>query len=134
LPAISADAGRLQACFTELAENAATWQPEGGTLVVRTTLAAEDGPRRLAELAGSGPFIRIDFEDGGPGVPSERKELIFRPFHSTRGRGMGLGLAICREVLQAHGGQIVEVGKPEAGAHFVLFLPVAQPKEQSNDV
>jgi signal transduction histidine kinase len=134
LPTIAADPARLQACFSELAENAIVWQPEGGELRVTTSWADPEAPRRLAGLRSRGPFVRLDFEDRGPGVPADRKEQIFRPFVSTRGRGMGLGLAICREVFRAHGGQVVEIGTVDRGAHFVVFLPVSPAKEQNDNV
>ena len=134
LPPVLGDATRLQACFAELAQNAVTWQPEAGELTVTTKLAEPETLRRVAGLRGPGPFVEVDFRDAGPGIPADRKEQIFRPFHSTHGRGMGLGLAICREVLQAHGGQIVEIGAVDEGAHFVLLLPVADSKERTEDV
>jgi two-component system CheB/CheR fusion protein len=76
----------------------------------------------LAKVGHASEYVRVDVEDDGPGVPSEMKAGIFEPFVSSRGRGLGLGLPICREVVRAHGGEIVEIGT-SGGAHFVILLP-----------
>lgn len=122
LPRLEADAPRLARCIEELVENSVAWQPQGGRLRVTTHLIEGSAAFALAGVPAGRQYVRVDFADGGPGVPAELKESIFRPFVSTRGRGMGLGLAIVREVLRAHGGDIVEVGE-DGGADFVLLLP-----------
>jgi len=125
VPLVEADASRLGRCFEELVGNAVAWQPHGGSLRVTTRLVDGGAASVLAELPSARPYVRLDFADGGPGVPAPLKESIFRPFLSTRGRGMGLGLAIVREVLRAHGGDIVEIGE-QGGADFVLLLPAGR--------
>lgn len=92
------------------------------------SLAACSDPVRI-ELHGasidlaSGPGLRVVYRDNGPGIEPDERQRIFEPFHSTKPSGMGLGLSICRWIVEAHGGTI-ELGNPYArGAEFVITLP-----------
>jgi len=129
LPSVHADASRLGECLGELIENAISWQPDGGEVRVSTFPASAEEAAALAQVRGATRYVRIDIEDQGPGVPAELKEQIFEAFVSKRGRGLGLGLAICREVVRAHGGEIVEIGTPGQGARFVMLLPAVETQE-----
>ena len=129
LPSVYADASRLGECLGELIENAVAWQPNGGEVRVTTSPASPEEAAALAQVHGATRYVRIDVEDQGPGVPAEFKDRIFEAFVSKRGRGLGLGLAICREVVRAHGGEIVEIGASGQGARFVMLLPVAGTQE-----
>lgn len=71
--------------------------------------------------AGSA-VVRI--ADNGPGIPPERLERVFQPFVSTKGKGMGLGLAICREIVEAHAGRLEVDSTVGAGTTFTLRLPL----------
>jgi two-component system sensor histidine kinase FlrB len=68
--------------------------------------------------------VAIDVRDNGPGVPAELRARLFEPFFTTRPGGSGLGLAVARAVVEAHGGtvELLEQGGP--GAHFRLELPL----------
>lgn len=126
LPPVRVDASRLGETLDELIQNAVAWQPEGGSVRVRTSvISGEEAGQLMGQgaIGRAAAYVRVDVEDSGPGIPPEMRELIFEPFVSTRGRGLGLGLPICREVVRAHGGEIVEVGS-ESGAHFVVLLPI----------
>jgi signal transduction histidine kinase len=133
LPPVHGDALRIAETFGELLQNAAAWQPDGGEVRLTTTVVTAVEAAGVAPVAHAARFVRVDVEDVGPGVAPEAKDRIFEPFFSTRGRGLGLGLPICREVLRAHGGEIVEVGAG-GGAHFVLLLPVSGKEGASQDV
>jgi len=124
LPIIQGDAEKLDRCFTELIENAAKAQPNGGMLKVSTRLASNEEIARM-KCRGSGPVIRVEFADAGPGVPVQDKKRIFDPFFTTRSKGMGLGLSIVKGIVEAHRGVIVEDGEPGAGARFVILLPAS---------
>lgn len=91
--------------------------PDGKTLTLRT------GVR--------GPSAYIEIEDNGPGVAPEQFERIFEPFFTTKaaGRGTGLGLPICRQIVQAHGGDIVLSSRPGAGCVFRVELPLGSPAD-----
>ncbi len=87
--------------------------------------AAEAGARRVrVEAAASNGAWTITVADNGPGMPDEVKETLFTPFaRSSRPGGSGLGLAIVREVLRAHGGDIVLASSSANGTAFRLRLP-----------
>jgi len=123
LPLVLADSARLKRAFSELIENSVSFQPDGGSLTVRTSLADRSEAQRLARLPRAKQYVRIEFLDTGPGIPEEIKPHIFRPFYTSRARGMGLGLSIVKGILEAHRGNIAEVGKAGQGADFITFLP-----------
>ncbi|MGQ9523238.1 MAG: GAF domain-containing protein [Armatimonadota bacterium] len=125
LPVIYGDAGKLDRCFAELIENAVKAQPAGGVLKVSTGLAGKDD-LVLMKCRAPGPVIKVEFSDGGPGVPAQDKKRIFDPFFTTRSKGMGLGLSIVKGIVEAHRGTIAEVGEPGLGARFVILLPANQ--------
>lgn len=84
-----------------------------------------DGQVRLT-LAGQGsPFASFRVEDTGAGIPEAARERLFQPFFTTRGEGCGLGLAIVRQVAEAHGGWVEWAAREEGGSRFTLFLPFA---------
>jgi signal transduction histidine kinase len=112
LPTIEADPSKLRRCFSELVENSFNFQQECGYVRVRTELAGE-----------LGDSVKIVFEDHGPGIPEDLKKQIFRPFFSTRSKGMGLGLSIVKGIVDAHQGEICETGEQGQGARFEITLP-----------
>ncbi|MCC6485741.1 MAG: GAF domain-containing protein [Armatimonadetes bacterium] len=114
LPPVEADPSKLRRCFSELIENSFNFQQEGGLVRVRT----EPVPHQPEQ-------IRVTFEDRGPGIPRDVKKQIFRPFFSTRSKGMGLGLSIVKGIIDAHRGEITETGEEGKGARFEILLPVA---------
>jgi signal transduction histidine kinase len=123
LPPVMADSARLKRAFSELIENSVSFQPDGGNLIVRTSLADRTEAQRLTQLPRAKKYVKVEFLDAGPGIPEDIKPMIFRPFYTSRARGMGLGLSIVKGILEAHRGNIVEVGEPGRGADFVIFLP-----------
>jgi signal transduction histidine kinase len=137
LPALRCDARKLKRAFAELIENAVTFQPDGGLLAVRSSAVGPGGelkhdleqgragaPVLPGGLAQGRDYVCIEFRDGGPGVPAEEKDRIFLPFHTTRAKGMGLGLSIVKGIVEAHQGLVREVGEAGDGARFVVCLPV----------
>ena len=111
---------RLERVFDNLIDNALSFSPDNGTISV-----AQRHDREMLELW---------FEDDGPGVPAEARETIFRRFHSIRpsseafGQHSGLGLAIARTIVEAHGGSITVEEREDrlSGARFVVQLPLAE--------
>ncbi len=128
LPQLRCDRRKLGRAFSELIENAVSFQPEEGTLAVTSSLLPR-GERVVNGLGQSRDYIAIEFRDAGPGVPAEEKERIFQPFHTTRAKGMGLGLSIVKGIIDAHQGRIVENGRPGQGASFLVFLPIADAEQ-----
>jgi len=103
-----------------------------GALVNLVVNALEvGGAAAEVEVEASQPVAdsaRIVVSDNGPGVPPELAERIFEPFFTTRPAGTGLGLAVVRSVVAAHGGT-VRLEPAERGAVFVLELPLAGPRQ-----
>ena len=77
-----------------------------------------------------GAYVRVSISDSGPGIPDEYLERIFDPYFTTRerdsSRGVGLGLAFCKSVIDKHGGQIVVDSILDQGTTFHVYLPVCQ--------
>ncbi|MBE0695659.1 MAG: sensor histidine kinase, partial [Anaerolineaceae bacterium] len=121
---IQADPARLAQAVGNLVSNAIKFTPAGGKITIKTCL--------INELAG------ITISDSGPGIASDEKEKIFDPFYrGSQGHrfpvGMGLGLSIARDLVQAHGGSIEVSSLPGTGSHFTIWLPVsAEPNNSQN--
>jgi two-component system sensor histidine kinase HydH len=96
------------------------------TNLLRNALQATDPPQPVtASVATEGGRLVYAVRDRGPGVPESERDRIFEPFHTTRLRGTGLGLAVARRIVEAHGGTIEASGHPEGGAVFRVALPPA---------
>jgi len=114
LPLVPMDGVLIEQVFMNLLENAARHTPEGTPIAV-TARAEKD--RLIVEVA-----------DRGPGVPPEDLEKVFEKFYHAKGsKGAGLGLAICRAVLNAHGGRIWAESREGGGASFKFSLPLGEP-------
>jgi two-component system osmolarity sensor histidine kinase EnvZ len=68
--------------------------------------------------------VRITIDDDGPGIPAAQREKLFRPFESDTPGGTGLGLAIARDIIGAHGGNVLLLDSPMGGLRVVVELPV----------
>jgi two-component system osmolarity sensor histidine kinase EnvZ len=68
--------------------------------------------------------IQVTVDDDGPGIPPDRRESVFRPFESGATGGTGLGLTIARDIVRAHGGEIVLEESPLGGLRARIRLPV----------
>ncbi|RIL09719.1 hypothetical protein DCC79_10200 [bacterium] len=127
LPPVALDPDRVEQVLTNLISNAVKFWPEGGTVGIRVSL---DPDRRHVEVAVA---------DGGPGVRPDQAERIFEPFHRARDAasrgvaGTGLGLAVSRGIVEAHGGRIWVEPAPGGGAVFRFTLPVAAPAAAGED-
>lgn len=126
LPLLQMDAVLMERLFTNLFENAAKYTPPDTALDIGAERVTDDGQ----------PFVRVHVDDHGPGLPAGMETRIFDKF--TRGEkesatpGIGLGLAICRAIVEAHGGKIGALNRtaPDGhvtGARFWFTLPVDTP-------
>jgi two-component system sensor histidine kinase KdpD len=117
LPLVRFDATLLERVLCNLLENAGKYTP----LDARVTIAARAQDGQL--------FVAVC--DDGPGLPAGREDALFEKF--VRGQqessiaGVGLGLAICRAIVEAHGGRMRAFNRPDAGACFELSLPLGEP-------
>ena len=94
-------------------------------LVANAIAAVAPGGEVRLEVHPNGRQIELAVADSGPGVPAELRGRVFEPFFTTREEGIGLGLAIARQIVEAHGGTI-ELGESgSGGARFAVILPAA---------
>ena len=70
--------------------------------------------------------VRVTVRDFGPGIDKVNLERIFEPFFSTKGTGLGMGLSICRTIVEAHEGRIWAENNPDRGATFIFELPISE--------
>ncbi|HRJ59971.1 MAG TPA: PAS domain S-box protein [Azospirillaceae bacterium] len=116
LPAVSADRILLQQVLINLMRNGCE------------AMAATPPDRRnitvTAAAADSGAVVRV--VDCGPGVRPDIGDRLFTPFQSTKSEGMGMGLSICRSIIEHHGGRLWYEPNPGGGAMFVFSLPAAR--------
>jgi C4-dicarboxylate-specific signal transduction histidine kinase len=113
-PEIMADRVQLQQVFHNLIMNAA-----------EALESVTDGARQLVVTSGDGEAgeVRITVEDSGPGIDPKDIDRVFHAFFTTKSHGMGMGLAICRSIIEAHGGGLwASPGNPR-GAVFHVHLP-----------
>jgi signal transduction histidine kinase len=71
--------------------------------------------------------VRVRVQDSGPGLSSEKLERLFEPFYTTKPNGMGMGLLICRSIIEAHGGRLWAAGHASHGAVFQFEIPAGPP-------
>lgn len=115
VPAVLADAVLIEQVVINLVRNAAD------------ALQARESGRRIAVSSRVvGDFVRIDVQDNGPGLAGRRVEQLCAPFYSTKADGMGMGLAICRSIIEAHQGVLDASEAPGGGALFSFSLPLSR--------
>ena len=115
LPPVIGDAVQLQQLMLNLILN--------GIDAMRGTLESERVMAVRTSSAGSDVIVSV--EDHGSGLPEIEPERLFEPFFTTKAEGMGVGLAICRTVVESHGGRIWAEPLPPRGAKFAFALPAA---------
>jgi two-component system sensor histidine kinase KdpD len=116
LPPVSIDGALIQQVFLNLLDNAVKYTPEGCPIEI--TARASDGE------------VTVSVADRGPGLPADVLERIFEKFYraktAARRGGAGLGLTICRAIVQAHGGRIWAENRPGGGLVFHFTLPLSE--------
>ncbi len=126
---INVDRSGIEQILLNLATNARDAMPEGGTLVISTSVTGAEAGRNQSD---GEPRVEIAVRDSGVGMDEETVERAFEPFFTTkdRSKGTGLGLAMVHGLMRRHGGTIRVVSEPGLGSTFTISLPVAQPEEQ----
>ena len=127
LPPCRVDVRKLKQLFLNLFKNAMEAMSDGGTLTVRCRycpslpLFADTQTAGLFAEQGS---VMVEVEDTGKGVPCGELETIFKPFYSTKKRGMGLGLSLCRGIIEKHGGKILVTSQEGKGSRLTVEIPI----------
>lgn len=117
-PPVLADEERLQEVFSNLISNAIKYSPEGGLVRI--------GGRVYPN------YVELYVSDTGPGIPLEKQAKLFQPFYRVdsglgrRTQGVGLGLFLCKAIIEGHGGRIWVESVPGHGATFRFTLPLSQ--------
>jgi signal transduction histidine kinase len=116
LPCVTADRVHVQQVLLNLLRNA----------VDAMAAAVADAPRSIVvTLTGcDDDAVSVQVADHGPGIPEGDLERVFEAFHSTKPLGLGVGLAICRRLIEAHGGSLRAAHRPGGGALFECTLPL----------
>ncbi|HAH31445.1 MAG TPA: hypothetical protein DCL44_03920 [Elusimicrobia bacterium] len=124
LPRINANRSHIQQVLINLANNAIDAMPEGGTLIISTSLSARQPGH-----------VEIRVRDTGTGIPKEIQKKIFDPFFTTKevGKGTGLGLSLVYEIVSKHGGTVELESEEGKGTEFTVFLPVSAASPATGD-
>jgi PAS domain S-box-containing protein len=109
LPMVMVDGGQIQQVFVNVILNAVEAMPEGGRLEIRAR--------------GKDDFVAVEFTDIGGGIPESVVGKIFDPLFTTKPKGIGLGLAMSKSIMERHGGDIGVKSKEGEGTIFILSLP-----------
>jgi len=122
LPAVFADPILLEQVLINLLRNAA--DAITGVASINRTEGALAGSICITAQPGGERFVRLDVEDSGPGLKGRTVEHLSAPFYSTKTDGMGMGLAICRSIIEVHHGGMDAGNSSLGGARFSFTLPV----------
>jgi len=114
IPPIQGDAEKLYRAFSNLVINSIQAMPDGGLLWISS------------DQEDSRPMIKITFRDTGIGMDEETSKNLFNPFFTTKDKGVGLGLALTRKIIEDHRGTIEVMSTKGKGTTFVLRLPVVE--------
>jgi PAS domain S-box-containing protein len=104
------DRGLMKRVFSNLIANAVQAMPKGGELTIDVSKSDEEA--------------LVSFHDTGVGIPQEDFSKLFSPFFTTKAKGQGLGLPVCKRLVEAHGGQITVESKLGEGTTFTVTLPM----------
>ncbi len=124
MPEVEADEAGLSGVFINLIKNAVEAMPEGGALILSTGIPSDFLFSSIKTEKGKKTMIAVGVADTGTGIPDSAMKDIFNPFYSTKGGGLGLGLALSLKVIEEHGGTIKVESPPGAGTTFTVYLPV----------
>ena len=121
IPPIRVVRDQLTQVILNLILNAMDATPEGGSIELRTSLV--------------GGWLRIDVRDTGPGIPQQFRDRIFQPYFTTKDTGTGLGLFVCRNIIEQQlGGHIEMAGTSSAGTTFSVYLTSNELREHGDVV
>lgn len=128
LPRLNVDPPQLGQVLTNFITNGVQAMPKGGALRITARLVGAP-PDGCPETGGHGgpplqDFVAISITDSGEGIAPENREKLFQPLFTTKSRGIGLGLVVCKNLVEANGGKIEVESDLVKGTTFTVVLPV----------
>ena len=125
LPRVFADQRRMHQVLLNLIENALKFTESGGRI-------------KITMLHRTNQWVQVSISDNGPGIPEQEQQRIFLdrvrlPQTSGKTSGFGIGLSVCRRIVEVHGGKIWVVSEPGKGASFYFTVPVWQGQNKANE-
>lgn len=117
LPMVMVDGDQIKQVFINIALNALQAMPEGGRLEIRAS--------------ARGRFVDVEFTDTGGGIPDDVRNKIFDPLFTTKAKGVGLGLSVCKTIIERHEGDIKLKSRVGEGTTFTISLPTQRIPETS---
>lgn len=118
-PKIRVDVGKLERAFINIIKNAIEAMSKGGSLTIKSY-----------KINGS---VAFSFSDTGTGMPKETIEKLWIPLFTTKAKGMGFGLPICKRIIEAHGGTISVESFPRKGTTFTVTIPIEPKTEEGGE-
>ena len=119
MPSVRLDADKIRIAFANLIKNASQAMPEGGGLDILVRVGTE-----FNQPGGRQRRLFVSFEDEGTGIPEGELQRIFEPFHTTKPRGLGLGLVNVKNIVEGHGGRVYAKSSVGIGTTFNVELPL----------
>ena len=116
LPPLLADASLLQQACHSVIVNALEAMPDGGTFTIRSLLSP------------NGKYIQLDMSDSGTGIPKDQLDKIYRPFFTTKRKGLGVGLSLVKRIVERHGGTIELTSEEKRGTTVSFAFPRMESK------
>ena len=123
MPAVMADPVLIEQVLINLLRNAV----DALAGAVDASAGLPDRHIRISAALAGQRFVRLDIDDSGPGLQDLSIDTLASPFHTTKADGMGMGLSICRTIVEAHHGALEAGTNAWGGARFSLTLPVSDP-------
>jgi signal transduction histidine kinase len=117
LPMVMVDGEQIKQVVVNIVLNALQAMPEGGRLEIRAS--------------AKGKSVEVEFTDSGGGIPDEIKNKIFDPLFTTKAKGVGLGLSVCKTIMERHQGEIRVKSQVGQGTTFTISLPAPRVLETS---
>lgn len=137
LPTVRAEALQMRQLFQNLVGNALKFSKPGEPPVVTISSRRLNGNDSLSTMGlASDEALQITVQDNGIGFDAKYADRIFGTFQRLHGRseyeGTGIGLSVCRKIVERHGGRIHAESTPDGGAKFIVTLPLEQRKEATD--
>ncbi|MGA3191747.1 MAG: GAF domain-containing protein [Candidatus Bathyarchaeia archaeon] len=117
-PKVEVDVDKLKRAFVNIIKNAVEAMPKGGRLTIRNKTSTND--------------CEIAFSDTGTGITDHTLQNMWSPLYTTKAKGMGFGLPICKRLVEAHGGKIAVETALAKGTTFTVSIPIHQPKQEES--